>query len=177
MPEAVQISANRYSAHTDLPILIRQELSNLPSGRDMDLKKNALVGLGVLALAAPAAALAEKGGNGKGGGKGGKGQTKLANYQVKGTWAGDGVVSVDKTNGWARKAGWKNTDVTFDFTNADIRVEDKNLDGVEDLGDFTIGDRVRVKAKLPRQLPEQDSYEAKRLDDRSTDDVEEPADD
>jgi hypothetical protein len=133
----------------------------------MNVKKNVFVGLGVLALAVPGAAIAEKGGNGNGNG-GGQGQSKLASYNVKGTWAGGGVVSVTKANGWARKAGWKGTDVTFDFTEADIRVEDKNADGVEDLGDFTVGDRVRVKAKLPRVLPEQDSYPADRLDDRST---------
>lgn len=127
----------------------------------------------IVIAAAPAAAVAEKGGNG-GGGKGG-GTTKPAQYQVKGTWQGGGVVSVEKVNGHAKKAGWKGTDVAFDFSAADIRVEDKNLDGEENLDDFAVGDPVRVKARLPKGDPGEAPYPAQRLDDRSK--PSEPADD
>ena len=130
--------------------------------------KVSIAAAAVLIAAAPAAAIAEKGGNG---GKGG-GKTKPAQYQVKGTWQGDGVVSVLKANGQAKKAGWKGTDVTFDFSEADIRVEDKNLDGVEDLNDFAVGDPVRVKARLPKGNPGEAPYKAQRLDDRSEDSAE-----
>ena len=80
---------------------------------------------------------------------------------------GEGVVSVLKVNGHAKKAGWKGTDVTFDFSEAQIRVEDKNLDGVADIGDFAVGDAVRVKARLPKGDPGEAPYKAQRLDDRS----------
>jgi hypothetical protein len=138
-----------------------------PQEDSMNFRNKALVAAtAALVAAAPAAAIAEKGGNG--GGKGG-GTTKPAQYQVKGTWQGEGVVSVVKANGHAKKAGWKGTDVTFDFSEADVRVEDKNLDGVEDLNDFAVGDSVRVKARLPKRDPGEAPYKAQRLDDRSQD--------
>ncbi len=118
--------------------------------------------LGALALVVPGVVQADKGGNGKGHGK-----TKSAQYNVKGTYAGDGVVSVAKASGHARKAGWKGTDVAFDFSTAKIRVADTNGDAVSDLADVQVGDRVRVKARLPKRDPGAGPYVAQRLVDKT----------
>jgi hypothetical protein len=133
----------------------------------MEIKSKLIVGIGVVALAGPAAALAS---HGHGGGNGhGGGQTKPAQYNVKGTYAGDGVVSVEKVNGHAKKAGWKGTDVAFDFSSAEVRTDDTNLDGTADLGDVAVGTPVKVKARLPKGDPGVGPYEAQRLVDRSDD--------
>lgn len=117
--------------------------------------------LGVAALAIPATSIADPK-EGRGGGT-----TKPAQYNVKGLYAGDGVVSVNHVNGHARKAGWKGTDVTFDFSVAQIRVADANGDGVQDLADVAVGDRVKVKARLPKRDPGTAPYGAQRLVDES----------
>ena len=125
----------------------------------------------VAALAAPVAAAAPK--EGHGGGK-----TKPAQYNVKGVYAGDSVVSVKRVNGHARKAGWKGTDVAFDLSSAQIRVADTSGDGVSDLADVAVGDRVKVKARLPKRDPGAGPYVAQRLVDESNrpgDSDEEPA--
>jgi hypothetical protein len=114
----------------------------------------------VAALAAPVAAAAPK--EGHGGGK-----TKPAQYNVKGLYAGDSAVSVKHVNGHARKASWKDTDVAFDLSSAQVRVADTNGDGVSDLADVAVGDRVKVKARLPKRDPGAGPYVAKRLVDES----------
>ena len=117
--------------------------------------------LGVLALVVPVgAAQADRGGKGKG-------ATKTAQYNVKGTYAGDGVVSITKASGHARKAGWKGEDITFDLSSARIRVADTNDDGAQDLADVLPGDRVRVKARLPKRDPGAGPYVAQRLVDKT----------
>jgi hypothetical protein len=126
----------------------------------MQIKSKVAMALGVAALVAPVAMAAPP--DGKGGGR-----TKPAQYNVKGTYAGDGVVSVNKANGHARKAGWKGTDVAFDFSSAQIRVADANGDGTADLGDVVVGDRVKVKARLPKRDPGAGPYVAQRLVDES----------
>jgi hypothetical protein len=126
----------------------------------MKIKSKLAIVIGVAALVAPVAMAAPQ--DGKGGG-----QTKPAQYKVKGSYAGDGVVSVHKANGHARKAGWKGTDVAFDLSSAQIRVADSNGDGTSDLADVTIGDRVKVKARLPKRDPGAGPYVAKRLVDES----------
>ena len=133
----------------------------------MQFKSKLMVGIGVVALAGPAAAIA---GQGHGGGSGhGGGKTKASQYNVKGTYAGDGVVSVTKVNGHAKKAGWKGTDVSFDLSSAEIRTEDNNLDGLEDLSDVAVGSPVKVKARLPKGDPGEGPYVAQRLVDKSDD--------
>jgi hypothetical protein len=127
----------------------------------MHLNRKVAAVLGVAALAVPAASIA-KPPEGRGGGT-----TKPAQYNVKGIYAGDGVVSVNHVNGHARKAGWKGTDVAFDFTAAQIRVADTNGDGSRDLADVAIGDRVKVKARLPKRDPGAGPYAAQRLVDES----------
>jgi hypothetical protein len=54
------------------------------------------------------------------------------------------------TNRHAR--GWRGTEVTFDVSDARLRVADVNADGARDLSDVAVGDRAKVLAKLPRRL-------------------------
>lgn len=127
----------------------------------MNINRKVLAGIAVAALAAPAVSLAEHKDSH------GSGTTKPAQYNVKGVYAGDGVVSVNHVNGHARKAGWKDTDVAFDFSAAQIRVADTNGDGTHDLADVAVGDRVKVKARLPKRDPGAGPYVAQRLVDKS----------
>ena len=127
----------------------------------MELNKKLVAGLGVLALAVPASAIAGSGDGAK--------KEKTKNYNAFGTYAGDGMVSVAKGNSAVRKAGWKGQDVAFDFSQADIRVEDTNADEQENLDDFVVGAPVRVKARLPKGDPGVGPYVAERLDDKSDD--------
>lgn len=130
-------------------------------------REKLVAGVAILALAVPATAIAGKGsGNGHG-------KTKPAQYIVKGTYAGAGVVSVAKASGHARKAGWVGQDVAFDLSSAQINTADHNLDGVEDLTDVAAGTPVRVKARLPKGDPGAGPYVAQRLDDKSVDDEDE----
>lgn len=127
----------------------------------MHLNRKVAALLGIAALAIPATSIADPK-EGRGGGT-----TKPAQYNVKGIYAGDGVVSVNHANGHARKAGWKGTDVPFDLSAAQIRVADTNGDGVQDLADVAVGDRVKVKARLPKRDPGAAPYAARRLVDES----------
>jgi len=127
------------------------------------LNRKFVAGLGVLALAVPASAIA-----GSGSGDDGK-KEKTKNYNAFGTYAGDGVVSVAKGNSSVKKAGWKGQDIAFDFSLADIRVEDTNADELENLDDVVVGAPVRVKARLPKGDPGVGPYVAERLDDKSDD--------
>jgi hypothetical protein len=128
-------------------------------GVRMKLTRTAGICLGALALALPAGAGAESGKSGHG----------KATYNAKGIYAGDGVVSVAKGNGAVKKAGWKGQDITFDFSQADIRTEDHNGDEQETLEDVAVGSPVRVKARLPKGDPGAGPYAAERLDDKSED--------
>jgi hypothetical protein len=72
------------------------------------------------------------------------------------------------TNRWARD--WRGTDVTFDVSDARLKVRDVNGDGERNLADVAVGDIAKVLAKLPRVLPAQQSsdeqptaYKAKRV--------------
>src|SRR4051794_10156146 len=95
----------------------------------MKLRKTYLIALAVGALAVPAAAAAEPGGHGHGHGHGhegahghggthGHGHNPTVMYVFKGTYDGDGVVSVDHGNGHAKKAGLVGQDVQFDLSGA-----------------------------------------------------------
>lgn len=130
----------------------------------MDLNRKVGLCLGIVALAVPSAADAESN----------KGKST---YNAKGVYQGDGVVSVVKGNGAVKKAGWKGQDITFDFSQADIRTEDNNADGQEDLADVAVGTPVRVKARLAKGDPGAAPYVAERLDDKSEDSDDEPDDD
>ena len=126
----------------------------------MELNKKVAAGLGILALAVPAGAVAD-GHDGK--------KVKTKNYNAFGTYAGDGVISVEKGNGAVKKAGWKGQDIAFDLSQADIRTEDTNGDEQLNLDDVVVGAPVRVKARLPKGDPGAGPYVAERLDDKSED--------
>jgi hypothetical protein len=121
-------------------------------------KRIVAVAVTAVALAAPAAAVA-----GHGHGKG-KGQEKAAAKQerkaakgkkavmfvFKGVYAGNGVVTVQKGNSHARRAGFVGTDVTFDLSGAKVvAAEFDNVPGLT-AGDLQAGDVVLVQARLPR---------------------------
>jgi hypothetical protein len=127
----------------------------------------ALVVLGTAAaLAAPAAAVAKKGGHGKqhknshsleakshGKGKA-KGKSKPKMFVFKGVVASvdaDVVtVSVKKGNGRGRRAVTK--DVAFDVSGARVIVADTNADGAMNAADVKVGDKVLVQARLAQDV-------------------------
>jgi len=125
-----------------------------------------MVALGVIALAVPAAAVAHhKDGHTKGNGQGK--QARGVAYVFKGTYAGNSSVDVAKGNSRVRKGGFIGDTVAFDLTDARIVVDDTNGDGNRDLADVAEGDKVLVKAKLPKRDPGSQPFDAKRLVDQS----------
>ena len=141
-----------------------------------NLRRNLLVALGVAALALPAAAVA-KPGNGQHKGKGHSKHHGVA-YVFKGTYNADGSVHVLAGNSRVRKGGYVGHDVQFDFANAKVVVADTNQDGKSDLSDVQAGDKVVVKARLPRRDPGSEPFAARGLVDQShpldADDAPEP---
>ncbi|HEX2128366.1 MAG TPA: hypothetical protein VHF58_04025 [Solirubrobacterales bacterium] len=146
----------------------------------MNHRKTALALAAVTAIAAPAAAFAKPGnGNGIGQGHGhgnphgtqshghGIGPAKGVAYVFKGTYAGAGVVSVTKGNARVRKGGLVGTDVTFDLSAARLSVADTNLDSAVTIDDVVVGDKVVVKAKLPKSDPGAGPYAARQLVDQT----------
>ena len=131
----------------------------------MNHRKLALVLASVAAVAAPTAAVA-KPGNGHGPAKG-------VSYVFKGTYAGDGVVSVEKGNARVRKNDFVGTDVTFDLSATKLTVADTNGDTVVTVDDVVVGDKVVVKAKLPKGDPGDGPYAARHLVDQTNPPVEE----
>jgi hypothetical protein len=129
----------------------------------MKLKNASLIVLGIGALAVPAAASAKPGG-GHGHGHGGN---PAVSYVFKGTYGGDGVVAVAHGNGHVKKADLVGQDVQFDLTDARLEVADTNADGSVTVDDVAAGDRVVVKAKLPKQDPGGQPYAARQLVDQT----------
>jgi hypothetical protein len=127
---------------------------------------------GAFALASVSPAVASSG-NGHGNGHGpstAPGHTKVHNvtYVFKGTWnAADGSVTVKHGNNHVRKAGLIGQTVTFDFTGAKLVVVDTNHDGSKTTADITDGDKVVVKARLPRKDPGTQPFKAKMVVDQS----------
>ena len=66
--------------------------------------------------------------------------------------------TVMKGNAHARKAGLVDSIVSFDLSQAKVVVSDVNGDGSKDANDLSVGDRVVVKAKLPRKEPGDPPY-------------------
>jgi hypothetical protein len=96
------------------------------------------------------------------------GSGHAVNYVFKGAYAGDGsTVAVDHGNKHVRRAGLEDTDVVFDFAASKVVVADTNADGAQDLGDVVAGDRVVVKARLPKGDPGAQPFAAKQLVDRT----------
>ena len=137
------------------------------------MRRTLIVALGVAALAVPAGAIAHhKPGHTKGPGQGqshGKGHAKPHNvaYVFKGTYAGNSSVAVTKGNSRVRKGGYVGQTVAFDLTGAHIVVADTNGDSAKDLNDVAVGDKVLVKAMLPKSDPGTQPFAAKRLIDQT----------
>jgi hypothetical protein len=133
------------------------------------LKRIAIVALGVAALAVPAGAVAKPDGTGNAGNGQAKGHAKVHNvaYVFKGTYAGEGKVEVKAGNSRVRKGGLVGTTVEFDLTNARTVVDDTNGDGQKNLEDVMTGDKVLVKAMLPRTEPGSQPFAAKALIDQT----------
>ena len=135
------------------------------------IRRNLIVALGVAALAVPGAALAHhKESHTKGKGQAqGKGHSKPHNvaYVFTGTYAGNSTVTVAKGNSRVRKGGYVGQTVAFDLTDARIVVNDNNNDGARDLNDVAVGDKVLVKARLPKSSPGDQPFDADRLIDQT----------
>lgn len=134
------------------------------------MRRNLTVALGVAALALPAAAVASQGEHGGGpSGEHGKGHSKTHKvaYVFKGAYAGESTVTVASGNGRVRKGGFIEQTVAFDFSAARITVADKNGDQTTDLNDVEVGDKVLVKAMLPKADPGAQPFAAQRLVDQT----------
>jgi hypothetical protein len=123
-------------------------------------------------LALPAVAGAERPSEHPGKGKSGahqkSGKNRTVTYVFKGTFAG-GSVEVTKGNRHVRRAELVGTTVAFDLEDAKIVVEDNNDDGEKNLSDVQDGDKVVVKARLPKRDPGEGPYAAKKLVDQTHD--------
>ncbi|HEX7058559.1 MAG TPA: hypothetical protein VF176_01765 [Solirubrobacterales bacterium] len=133
----------------------------------MRLRRNLIAVLGVVALAVPAAAIANNGENHGKGKANGHAKTHDVAYVFKGTYAGGGSVDVLHGNSRVRKGGFVGQTVAFDLSDARIVVADTNQDGTRNLDDVQTGDKVVVKARLPRTDPGDQPFDAKRLIDQT----------
>ena len=78
---------------------------------------------------------------------------KVDTYEFKGlvTALGtDGTVQVEVVSGNSRAKRLKGKTLTFDLSNAKVKVADVNADGKRDLADVAVGDRVQIQAKIVR---------------------------
>jgi hypothetical protein len=132
--------------------------------------------LGAAALLIPSAAIAR----GKPADKPVKpahGKSKPASYVFKGVWHADGTVTVDGGNARVRKNDLVGTVVGFDLTSAKLRAADTNADSAVTVADLVEGDRVVVKARLPRTEPGTGPFAARMLVDQTHPAVEEAEED
>jgi hypothetical protein len=98
----------------------------------------------------------------------GKGKAHNVSYVFKGTWnAASGTVTVKHGNAHVRKAGLVGKDVKFDLTGSKLVVADTNADGSITAADLADGDRVVVKARLPRKDPGPQPFKAKMVVDQT----------
>ena len=137
------------------------------------LRRAAALGAVSALVAAPAAFAvkpADPGSQGHGHGKAGahskKGGNAVVMYVFKGVYAGAGSVDVARGNAHVKKAELVGT-VSFDLADAKIVVSDTNSDGTANADDVATGDRVVVKARLPRKDPGDQPYTAKQLVDQT----------
>jgi hypothetical protein len=130
---------------------------------------------GTIALASVAPAVAAPGnGHGQGGDHGqqgqshGKSKVHSVTYVFKGTWNAATGLSVKGGNAHVRRAGLIGQDVQFDLSSARLVVAD--TDGVPGISptDVRDGDRVVVKARLPRKDPGSQPFAAKMLVDQTS---------
>ena len=90
---------------------------------------------------------------------------KGVSYVFKGTYSGESAVAVTKGNKHARD--FEGETVSFDFSAAKVSVDDTTGDGVADLNDVVVGDKVVVKAKLPKGEEPAQPIAAKQLVDQT----------
>jgi hypothetical protein len=130
------------------------------------------VALGVAALAIPAGAIASKGDNHGHHNANGHGPHNVA-YVFKGFYAGEGSaegegsVEVKHGNARVRKGGFIGQTVAFDLSHARLVVADTNNDGTTDLNDVQVGDKILVKAMLPKNDPGSQPFAAKLVVDQT----------
>jgi hypothetical protein len=98
---------------------------------------------------------------------------KTANYVVKGVWNADGTVTVAGGNARVRKGGLVGQTLTFTLDGAKLRVADTNADGAVTAADIVAGDKVVIKARLPRTEPGAGPFAARKLVDQTHPAVEE----
>ena len=101
------------------------------------------------------------------------GKSKPASYVFKGVWHAGGTVTVGGGNARVRKGGFVGDDVQFDLTAAKLRAADTNADGAVTVDDLVEGDKVVVKARLPRTEPGAGPFAARMLVDQTHPAVEE----
>jgi hypothetical protein len=118
--------------------------------------------LGAAALLLPSAAIAKDKPA-----KPAHGKSKPANYVFKGVWHADGTVTVAGGNARVRKGGFVGQVVGFDLTAAKLRAADTNADGAVTAADLVEGDKVVVKARLPRTEPGAGPFAALKLVDQT----------
>ena len=124
--------------------------------------------LGAAALLIPSAAIAKDKPV-----KPAHGKSKPANFVFKGVWHADGTVTVSGGNARVRKNGFVGQVVGFDLTAAKLRCADTNADGLVSAADLVEGDKVVVKARLPRTEPGTGPFAAGKLVDQTHPAVEE----
>jgi hypothetical protein len=124
---------------------------------------------GAAALLIPSAALAK----GKPEVKPAHGKSKPASYVFKGVWNGDGTVTVSAGNARVRKGELVGKTIEYIVTDAKLRVADNVADGVITAADLLPGDKVVVKARLPRTDPGTGPFAARMVVDQTHPAVEE----
>jgi hypothetical protein len=124
--------------------------------------RRAVAVLGAAALVLPSAALAKDKPA-----KPAHGKSKPANYVFKGIWHSDGTVTIGGGNARVRKGGLVGQVVAFDLAAAKLRAADTNADGAVTAADLVEGDKVVVKARLPRTEPGDGPYAAGKLVDQT----------
>jgi hypothetical protein len=126
---------------------------------------------GAVALASVTPAVAAPGnGHGQGGDHGkANGKTKVHNvtYVFKGTWNAATGLTVKHGNAHVRKAGLIGQDVQFDLSHAKLVVADTDGSGDLSAADVKDGDRVVIKARLPRKDPGTQPFAARMLVDQT----------
>jgi hypothetical protein len=103
-------------------------------------------------------------------------KNKPARYVFKGVWHADGTVTVGGGNARVRKHDMIGATLAFDLTDAKLRAADADGDGSVTPADLLEGDKVVVKAWLPRVEPGEGPYVAKMLVDQTHPAVEESDD-
>jgi hypothetical protein len=130
------------------------------------------VATAAIALACASAATATPGNGHRNGQSQDKAQGKtkvhLVTYVFKGTWnATAGTVTVKHGNSRVRRAHLVGTDVQFDVTTAKFVVQDADHDGKRTVADVKDGDKVLVKARLPRKDPGTQPFKANMVIDQT----------